>query len=89
MNWLAGVNSQGFELATTVESFYQFLQLASVAIASLVIGGLLLFAFNFRKRQQMNHAGSEDKKSADFLVESAWSFVPIVIFVAIFAWGWS
>ena len=75
---------QGFELATSVESLYQFLRYACFGVGLLIIGSLIVFAINYKRNQ-----AEAAEQSPNSMLESAWSFVPLVIFALIFAWGWS
>lgn len=76
---------QGTEVAAKVDRLYEFLLIASFISCVLVIGGLIYFALKYRRR-------SETDKTAyishNALLEFAWSFIPFVIFMVAFGWGW-
>lgn len=73
------------EIASRVDSLYEFLLWASAISCVLVIGGLVMFAYKYRRR-------SENDKTAyilhNTLLEFLWSFIPFVIFMVVFVWGW-
>ena len=76
---------QATAIAERVDSLYAFLLIASFIACVLVIGGFIAFAVKYRRK-------SENDKTAyithNNLLEFTWSFVPFVIFMAVFAWGW-
>lgn len=75
---------QGTEIASQYDKLYGFLVIASLISCVLVIGGLVLFALKYKRK-------SETDKTAyithDVRLEFAWSFIPFVIFMVVFAWG--
>lgn len=75
----------GTEIAERVDTLYAFLVWASFISCVLVIGGMVYFAMKYRRR-------SEDDKtpyiSHNTFLEFLWSFIPFVIFMVVFAWGW-
>ena len=76
---------QATVVARNVDVLYEFLLIVSTISCLLVIGGLILFAVKYRRR-------SEDQKSAyishNSTLEFLWSFIPFVIFMISFVWGW-
>lgn len=72
-------------IANQWDSLYGFLLAASFISCVLVIGGLILFAVKYRRR------GPDDKTpyiSHNTTLEFLWSFIPFVIFMVVFVWGW-
>ncbi|MGE3682519.1 MAG: cytochrome c oxidase subunit II [Bdellovibrionales bacterium] len=73
------------DIAHGVDTLYEFLLIASFISCVLVIGGLILFAMKYRRR-------SEGEKtpyiSHNTTLEFLWSFIPFVIFMVVFVWGW-
>ena len=76
---------QATEVAQSVDQLYEFLLIISFIACVLVIGGLIFFAIKYRRQ------GPDDKTpyiahngTAEFL----WSFIPFVLFMACFVWGW-
>jgi len=67
------------------DSLYGFLVIASFISCVLVIGGLIAFALKYRRK-------AEGEKtpyiSHSTMLEFLWSFIPFVIFMVVFAWGW-
>lgn len=76
---------QATAIAERVDSLYAFLLVASFIACVLVIGGFIAFAVKYRRK-------SDNDKTAyithNNLLEFTWSFVPFLIFMAVFAWGW-
>jgi len=76
---------QASEVAHSVDVLYGFLLIASFISCVLVIGGLIYFAVKYRRT-------SPDQKSAyishNTTLEFLWSFIPFVIFMVVFVWGW-
>jgi cytochrome c oxidase subunit 2 len=72
-------------IAGGVDTLYGFLLWASFISCVLVIGGLIVFAVKYRRK-------SEDEKtpyiSHNSTLEFLWSFIPFVIFMVVFVWGW-
>ena len=77
--------TQATEIAAHVDNLYGFLLVASFIACTLVIGGMIYFVFKYRRRHR-------DEKTAyishNALLEFLWSFIPLVIFLGVFAWGW-
>lgn len=67
------------------DTLYGFLLIASFISCVLVIGGLIVFAAKYRR------ATENDKTpyiSHSTTLEFLWSFIPFVIFMVVFVWGW-
>lgn len=76
---------QATAIAAKVDSLYAFLLIASFISCVLVIGGFIYFAIKYRRK------GENDKTAYithNNILEFTWSFIPFVIFMAVFAWGW-
>ncbi|MGE4130936.1 MAG: cytochrome c oxidase subunit II [Bdellovibrionales bacterium] len=73
------------EIAKSYDSLYIFLLVASFISCVLVIGGLIVFAIQYRRKK-------EGEKTAyishNAVLEFLWSFIPFVIFMVVFVWGW-
>ncbi|PJZ78306.1 cytochrome c oxidase subunit II [Leptospira neocaledonica] len=69
-----------------VDNLYIFLLVSGLISFIILIGGMVIFIFKYRRK-------TEDQKSAyithNTLAEFLWSFIPFVIMMIIFAWGWS
>lgn len=73
------------EIATQVNNLYVFLLISSFIASAIIIGGMIYFVWKYR-RQTPN-----DKTpyiSHNTTLEFIWSFIPLVIFLGVFAWGW-
>lgn len=71
--------------AGQVDSLYSFLLISSMVACLLLIGGMIVLVIKYRRR-------SADDKTAyithNTALEFLWSFVPFVIFMLVFVWGW-
>ncbi len=77
--------TQASEIAKSVDSLYSFLLIISLIACVIVIGGMIYFAYKYRRRS------ANDKTayiSHDTRLEILWSVIPLVIFLFVFAWGW-
>lgn len=94
MWWLsiASANSNVFaptdatKIATEWDSLYKFLLVSSLVACVLLIGGMFYFVTKYRRKT------NNDKTpyiSHNTMLEFIWSFVPLVMFLVMFAWGWS
>ena len=76
---------QASTFASSVDTLYGFLLYVSLISCILVIGGLIFFAVKYRRQT------AQDKTayiSHNITLEFLWSFIPFVIFMVVFAWGW-
>lgn len=75
----------GTKLAEEVDTFYAFLVIASLIAFVILIGGMVWFLVKFKRVRP-------DQKSAHIthnaVAEFSWSFIPLVILMVIFYWGW-
>ena len=73
------------EIASKVDSIYTFLLIGSLISFILLIGGMIFFVWKYRRQSaSQKSAYITHNHTAEFL----WSFVPFVIFMFSFAWGW-
>lgn len=76
---------QATDIAKSVDSLYEFLLIVSFISCVLVIGGLIYFAIVHRRK----HEGEKTPYIAhNTTLEFLWSFIPFVIFMVVFVWGW-
>jgi cytochrome c oxidase subunit 2 len=76
---------QGSTFAAHYDALYEFLVVVSAISSVMVIGGMIYFALKYRRK------GPNDKTayiSHNAMLEFLWSFIPFVIFMIVFAWGW-
>lgn len=77
--------TQGTEIAKQVDNLYGFLLITSLIACVLVVGGMIYFVWKYKRK-------SPDDKTAyishNTFLEFLWSFIPLVIFLGVFAWGW-
>ena len=76
---------QATDVAAGVDQLYGFLLTASFISCVLVIGGLIFFAIKFRRK---HHGEKTPYMAHNTTLEFLWSFIPFVIFMVAFVWGW-
>lgn len=77
--------TQGTEIAKQVDNLYGFLLITSFIACVLVIGGMIYFVFKYKRKSDNDKTAYISHSTA---LEFLWSFIPLVIFLAVFAWGW-
>ncbi len=86
---LAGGNSfmpfKGTQIARQVDDLYSFLVISSTISCILLIGGMIYFAFKYKRRSASDKPGNLIHSG---LLEFTWSFIPFLIFMFVFGWGW-
>ncbi len=76
---------EGTKFAEQVNSLYYFLVVASTISCILLIGGMIYFAIKYRRRSATDQVG---RMTHNGLLEFTWSFIPFLIFMFVFGWGW-
>ncbi len=76
---------QATDIAKNVDSLYEFLLIVSFISCVLVIGGLIYFAIKHRRK---NEGEKTPYIAHNTTLEFLWSFIPFVIFMVVFVWGW-
>ena len=67
------------------DTLYGFLLWASFISCVLVIGGLIIFAMKYRAKSDSDRTPYISHNST---LEFLWSFIPFLIFMVVFVWGW-
>lgn len=93
ISWLMGVPARAQSLmpteastvATQVTDLYKFLLITSTIACVIVIGGMIYFALKYKRKT--------DNDKTPYIAHNAtleflWSFIPLVIFLVMFGWGW-
>ncbi|MBX7231996.1 MAG: cytochrome c oxidase subunit II [Bdellovibrionales bacterium] len=75
---------QASKIAMHVDSLYEFLLWASLISCVLVIGGFILFSIKYKRKSESDRT---PYISHNNLLEFLWSFIPFVVFMVVFAWG--
>lgn len=75
---------QGSALSEQVDSLYGFLIISSLISFVLLIGGMIWFAYKYKRRTSND---STPNIHGDTTLEFLWSFIPFVIFMIVFVWG--
>jgi cytochrome c oxidase subunit II len=89
--WLSYLHAQSLmpaeatQIATNVTTLYEFLLFISAISCAILIGGMVYFAWKYKRK-------TENDKTAyithNIKLEFLWSFIPLVLFMIVFAWGW-
>jgi len=77
--------TEGTKIASQVDNLYGFLLAASFISCVIVIGGMIFFVWKYRRRTETDKTAYITHNT---FLEFLWSFIPLVIFLAVFAWGW-
>lgn len=76
---------QASKVSKSVDSLYNFLTFTSLIVFAILMGAILFFILKY-------HRKTEDQKTAyitgSHALEFIWTFVPLVIFLLVFYWGW-
>lgn len=76
---------QGTAIAADVDNLYSFLLIASAISCFILLGGMIFFVLKYKRKT------ANDKTpyiSHNSFLEFLWSFIPFVIFMIVFVWGW-
>jgi cytochrome c oxidase subunit 2 len=76
---------EGTALSGKVDTLMDFTVWASIISFVLLIGAMVFFIVKYRRRTD---ADKTAYISHNHFLEFLWSFIPLVIFMAIFYWGW-
>lgn len=91
MNWINVARAESFmptvatEIAQEVNNLYGFLVVASLISCLIIIAGMIFFTFKYKRKT--DHDKTAYITHNTFL-EFLWSFIPLVIFLGVFGWGW-
>jgi cytochrome c oxidase subunit 2 len=77
---------QGTDIAKEYDSLYAFIVWASVISCVLLIGGMIFFALKYKRKTASDKTAYITHNT---FLEFLWSFIPFVIFMVVFGWGWS
>jgi cytochrome c oxidase subunit 2 len=75
----------GTEIAKQVDSLYGFLLVASFIACALLIGGMIYFVTKYKRKTDKDKTAYIE---SNHFLEFLWSFIPLVIFLTVFGWGW-
>ena len=75
----------GTQLAENIDQLIHFLVFISVAASALVIVGFVYFSIRFRRKSETDIT---PHITHNYVLEFLWSFIPLLIFMFVFAWGW-
>ncbi|EJO69485.1 cytochrome c oxidase subunit II [Leptospira kirschneri serovar Pomona] len=76
---------QASEVAKNVDHLYLFLLVSSLISFVILIGGMTWFIFKYRRKTDSDKTAYITHNT---LAEFLWSFIPLVIMIVIFWWGW-
>lgn len=73
------------KLAGDVDAIYNFILICSIVSFILLMGGMAYFIVKYRRRTDNDKVAYI---SHNHTLEFLWSFIPFVLFMAMFFWGW-
>lgn len=76
---------RGTSLAGDVDRLYEFLIISSLISCAILIGGMIYFVIKYKRKTDHDKTAYI---SHNTFLEFLWSFIPLVIFMVVFAWGW-
>ena len=82
VQWLPPV---GTHLAEDIDKLIHFLVFISAVAAVLVIAGFVYFSIRFRRKSETDKT---PHITHHYVLEFLWSFIPLLIFMFVFVWGW-
>lgn len=86
--WAAGnsfMPSQATDIAKQVDNLYVFLLWSSLIGCVILIGGMIYFALKYKRKTDTDKTAYITHST---ILEFLWSFIPLVIFLVMFGWGW-
>ena len=69
-----------------MERLEEFLVAVSVLACVLIVFAFVYFAFRYRRKSDQEEG--QAKEHHNLYLEILWSFIPFVIFIVVFVWGW-
>lgn len=91
MMWFNLAQAQSFmpteatKIAAQVDNLYGFLLVVSFISCVILIGGMIYFVWKYKRKT--DHDKTAYITHNTFL-EFLWSFIPLVVFLGVFGWGW-
>lgn len=77
--------TQATDIARQYDNLYAFLLWVSTIACLILIGGMVYFALKYKRRTNTDKTAYITHNT---FLEFLWSFIPLVIFLAVFGWGW-
>ena len=79
-----GMPEAGNQYANRVDSLYYFLLVVSLISCVLVIGGMIYFVVRYKRQSDFDQTPYISHNNT---LEFLWSFIPFIIFMIVFVWG--
>jgi cytochrome c oxidase subunit II len=73
------------DIAQQVDNLYSFLLWISAISCAILIGGMIYFVLKYKRRTNNDKTAYITHNT---FLEFLWSFIPLVLFLAVFGWGW-
>lgn len=73
------------KIAEQWDNLYGFLLISSTIASLILIGGMIYFVLKYKRKTNNDKTAYISHNS---FLEFLWSFIPLCIFLAVFAWGW-
>lgn len=75
----------GTAIAGDVDNLYSFLLWSSFVGAGILIAGMIFFVLKYKRKSNSDKTPYISHSAA---LEFLWSFIPLVMFLVMFGWGW-
>ncbi|MEK6774078.1 MAG: cytochrome c oxidase subunit II [Bdellovibrionota bacterium] len=73
------------DIAVEVDNLYNFLLISSFIACAILIGGMIYFVIKYKRKSNNDKTAYITHNS---FLEFLWSFIPLVVFLGVFGWGW-
>jgi cytochrome c oxidase subunit 2 len=73
------------DIAQQVDNLYSFLLWMSAISCAILIGGMVYFVLKYKRKTNNDKTAYITHNT---FLEFLWSFIPLVLFLAVFGWGW-
>ena len=91
VSWMSSAYASSFtptaatDVAQKWDNLYGFLLITSLIGCIILIGGMIFFVVKYKRKTDHDVTPYISHNTA---LEFIWSFIPLVLFLAIFGWGW-
>lgn len=75
----------GSEISTEVDKMFQFIHLLSLFFGLMIVASFVVFSILYRRKKNQS---AQARSHHNIWLELSWSFIPFLIFMFMFGWGW-
>jgi cytochrome c oxidase subunit 2 len=73
------------DISRQVDNLYAFLIISSAISCAILIGGMIYFVLKYKRKSNSDKTAYITHNT---FLEFLWSFIPLVLFLGVFGWGW-